>query len=67
MARQAADADSAHVVPIGAQALAHDDRPAPTLGGYDALLDSDQVGSSQAAARHGQHQAADRIAVEVGA
>jgi hypothetical protein len=66
-ARQAADADGAHVVPIGAQALAHYDRPAPTLGGYDVLLNSDQVRSNQAAAHHGQHCAAGRVAEEVGA
>jgi transposase len=60
-ARQAADADSAHVVPIGVQALAHYDRPTPTLGSYDALLDSNQLQSNQALAHHNQHRAAGRV------
>jgi transposase len=66
-ARQAADADGAQVVPIGVQALAHYDRPAPTLGSYDTLLDGDRVRSDQAAASHGQHRPAGHIAVEVSA
>jgi hypothetical protein len=66
-ARQAADADGAQVVPIGVQALAHYDRPAPTLGSYDTLLDGDRVRSDQAAASHGQHRPAGHVAVEVSA
>jgi hypothetical protein len=60
-ARQAADGDSAHVVPIGVQALAHYDRPTPTLGSYDALLHSDQLKSNQALAHHNQHRVAGRV------
>jgi hypothetical protein len=56
-ARQAADADSAQVVPIGVQGLAHYDRPTPTLGSYDALLGNEQAKSKQAT-RHSQHRAA---------
>jgi hypothetical protein len=41
-ARQAADATSAPVVPIGAQTFSHYDRPTPSLGSYDDLLDGDQ-------------------------
>ena len=66
-ARQATDATSAQVVPIGTQALAHYDRPSPTLGSYDALLDRDQAKPNQSPARHGQRHAADRAAVEVSA
>jgi hypothetical protein len=66
-ARQAADANGAQVVPIGMQALAHYDRPAPTLGSYHGLLDSDQVKSSQAPAHHSQHCAAGRVVAEVSA
>ena len=64
-ARQAADSDTAQVVPIGigSQTLARYDRPTPALGSYDVLLASDHLSPRL----HG-HEAAGQVAApaEVG-
>jgi transposase len=66
-ARQAADTDTAQVVPIGigSQTLARYDRPTPALGSYDVLLASDHTFSP----RHRDHEAVGQVAApaEVGA
>lgn len=59
-ARQAADTDTAQVVPIGmgSQTLARYDRPTPALGSDDVLLASDHTRSP----RHHDDEAVGQVA-----